>query len=82
MNVRSSFHALVLGSALLLLALPSAALAAEVRNAPRRGSRLSKRSTMTCYFSGQTGDRRRPRDRAMCMPLARPSCHGRRLTAT
>ena len=32
MNIRSSFHALVLGGALLVLALPSAAMAAEVRN--------------------------------------------------
>jgi cytoskeletal protein CcmA (bactofilin family) len=32
MNIRSSFHALVLGSALLVLAAPSAAMAAEVRN--------------------------------------------------
>jgi cytoskeletal protein CcmA (bactofilin family)/uncharacterized Tic20 family protein len=32
MNVRSSFHALVLGGALLVLAAPAAAMAAEVRN--------------------------------------------------
>jgi hypothetical protein len=32
MNIRSSLHALVLGGALLVLALPSAAMAAELRN--------------------------------------------------
>jgi cytoskeletal protein CcmA (bactofilin family) len=32
MNIRSSFHGLVLGTALLVLAVPGAAMAAEVRN--------------------------------------------------
>jgi len=54
MNVRSSFHALVLGSALLLLALPSAALAAEVRNGTAAVVAPGETLDDDLFTSGQT----------------------------
>jgi cytoskeletal protein CcmA (bactofilin family) len=54
MNIRSSIHGLVLGSALLLLALPSAAMAAEVRNGPNSAVAPGETVNDDLFASGQT----------------------------
>lgn len=54
MNIRSSFHALVLGSALLVLAAPSAALAAEVRNGSTAVVAPGETLDDDLFASGQT----------------------------
>jgi cytoskeletal protein CcmA (bactofilin family)/uncharacterized Tic20 family protein len=53
-NVRSSFHALVLGSALLVLAIPSAAMAAEVRNGTAAVVAPGETLDDDLFASGQT----------------------------
>jgi cytoskeletal protein CcmA (bactofilin family) len=54
MNIRSSFHALVLGGALLVLALPSAAMAAEVRNGTSAVLAPDETLNDDLFASGQT----------------------------
>jgi cytoskeletal protein CcmA (bactofilin family)/uncharacterized Tic20 family protein len=54
MNIRSSFQALVLGSVLLVLALPSAAMAAEVRNDTTAVVAPSETINDDLFAAGQT----------------------------
>src|SRR5207244_12960346 len=54
MNVRSSFHALVLSSALLALVVPSAAMAAEVRNGTAAVVAPGETLDDDLFASGQT----------------------------
>jgi cytoskeletal protein CcmA (bactofilin family) len=54
MNLRSSFHALVLGGALLVLAGPGAALAAEVRNGTAAEVAPGETLDDDLFASGQT----------------------------
>jgi len=54
MNFRTSFRALILGSALLMLALPGAALAAEVRNGTAAAVAAGETLDDDLFASGQT----------------------------
>src|SRR5437660_3498589 len=54
MNLRSSFHALVLSGALLVLAAPSAAMAAEVRNGAAAVVAPGETLNDDLFASGQT----------------------------
>ena len=54
MNIRSPFRALVLGSALLVLAVPSAALASEVRNGTTAVVAPGETLNDDLFASGQT----------------------------
>jgi cytoskeletal protein CcmA (bactofilin family) len=54
MNIRSSFHALVLGGALLALAVPGAAMASEVRNGTATGVAPGETLDDDLFATGQT----------------------------
>ncbi|HEY3059691.1 MAG TPA: polymer-forming cytoskeletal protein [Chloroflexota bacterium] len=54
MNIRSSFHALALGGALLLVALPSAAMASEVRSGTAAVVAPGETVDDDLFASGQT----------------------------
>jgi cytoskeletal protein CcmA (bactofilin family) len=54
MNVRSAFHALVLGSALLVLTVPAAAMASEVRNGTAAGVAPGETLDDDLFATGQT----------------------------
>ena len=54
MNIRSSFQALVLAGALLVLAVPSAAMAAEVRNGPNAVVAPGETVDDDLFATGQT----------------------------
>ena len=54
MNIRSSFEALVLAGALLVLAVPSAAMAAEVRNGPNAVVAPGETVDDDLFATGQT----------------------------
>ncbi len=54
MNVRSSFHALVLGSALLIITVPGAAMASEVRNGTTAGVAPGETLDDDLFTTGQT----------------------------
>jgi cytoskeletal protein CcmA (bactofilin family) len=54
MNVRSAFHALVLGSALLVLTVPGAAMASEVRNGTAAGVAPGETLDDDLFTTGQT----------------------------
>jgi cytoskeletal protein CcmA (bactofilin family) len=54
MTIRSSFHAVVLGSALLVFALPSAALAADVRSGTTTAVEPTETVNDDLFAAGQT----------------------------